>query len=112
MTERKNRFVVLAHRNYPGKQDHLDILLEHFFLPDEENPLTKFEAKNESEVSTAEYKGNIRICYLCYEGPMSRNRGDVKRVDSGEWQINERGEIVFCGANIKGKYILTLRRIE
>lgn len=111
--KRRNKFVVLSHYNYPGKQDHLDVIIEGFSLLEEENPLMKFETMDELKaIQTADYKSNVRLRYLTYEGPMNGGRGEIRRVDGGEWYINDQGEIIFNGINISGRYILALRRIE
>jgi len=114
MTKQGSKFVVLHHYDCPDKQDHLDILIKGFvLLGEEESPLMKFETLDEpSSVETAEYKGNIRDRYLTYQGPMSGGRGEVRRVDGGDWHFNDQGEIVLNGAKINGRYILVLRRIE
>ncbi len=110
--EDKKSFVVLRHFNCPGKEDHLDVLLEGI-LDREGKPLMKFETPEESNSFTlAQYKDNVRGDYLTYEGPMTGNRGEVKRVESGNWHINRHGEIVFEGERMSGRYNLILRRIE
>ncbi len=34
-----------------------------------------------------------RRAYLDYEGPISRNRGEVQRVECGNWQETDRSEV-------------------
>jgi hypothetical protein len=51
-----------------------------------------------------------RAAYLTYEGPLSRERGKVKRLDRGSYQLlteqSERWELVFNGQKITGRYEL------
>ena len=52
-----------------------------------------------------------RASYLTYEGPVSRNRGEVTRVDQGEYEVltREDSRLVFrlvCAA-VNGRFELT-----
>lgn len=55
-----------------------------------------------------------RIEYLEYEGPVSRGRGEVRRVDRGVYAIvtweTDQVVVELAGAQLAGE--LTLRRIE
>jgi len=112
-SSQRQKFVVLKHFNYPGKKDHLDILIDGLSdFGNPETPLMKFETKDPLDaVSSAQYQGNIRDRYLTYEGPMSGNRGEVKRVDSGEWHMEDQGIMVLEGNTLKSKIYVMLRRV-
>jgi len=80
------RYVVLQH-NTPADPDrpvHWDLMLEAgavlwtWALP--EIPRPDFEA-------VAERLADHRIVYLEYEGPISRGRGEVRRIMSGEFEF-------------------------
>lgn len=51
-----------------------------------------------------------RLAYLDYEGPISKNRGQVKRVDKGSYDLlesNETGRIIrLKSKNIQGTFEL------
>lgn len=83
------RFVVLKH-TMPldsKRPDHFDIMFEH------EGVLLTWELL--SLISNS-FDGECkrlfdhRLHYLEYEGPVSGNRGEVKRVDSGTYQAIEQ----------------------
>ena len=56
--------------------------------------------------------GDHRKAYLDYEGSLSRNRGDVRRVDEGSIEFEESTDdgFVFClrGSRLAGRFSLTL----
>lgn len=45
----------------------------------------------------AEAIANHRLAYLTYEGPVSGNRGHVKRWDAGDYQTHTRTETLWTG---------------
>ena len=51
-----------------------------------------------------------RSAYLEYEGPVSRGRGRVQRIDGGEYELVSQGplrwEIVFSGSDLAGRWEL------
>jgi len=98
------RFVILEH-DWPTL--HWDFLLEAgpvlraWRLLAEPAPGTP---------SPAEPNADHRLLYLDYEGPVSGNRGTVKRWDAGtfDWiaDTRERVEIVLRGARLKGGAVI------
>jgi hypothetical protein len=89
------RFVLLHHECPPGyiKPSHWDLMLE-FDGVLRTWELRKLPAawsgnkdKTESEVLTAARLADHRIEFLKLEGPISGNRGSVRRVMSGEFEL-------------------------
>ena len=79
-----SRFVILHHRVEGG--EHWDLMLEHgeVLLTWQ---LSRMPAGPESFPVPAKRIGDHRKAYLTYEGPISGNRGTVRRVAEGEVQI-------------------------
>lgn len=103
------RVVILEH-DYPSL--HWDLMLEAngvlqtWRLAQPPAPGTSIEA-------TA--LGDHRIAYLDYEGPVSGNRGNVKRWDAGEFEdatesTPESRVLLFRGTRVVGR--VTLRRLH
>jgi hypothetical protein len=63
-----------------------------------------------SMVVPAEPLGDHRVHYLDYEGPVSGNRGTVKRWDSGTYDLlsDDADRLCFrlCGQSIRGEACL------
>jgi hypothetical protein len=105
------RFVVLYHEMPAGDrhQSHFDLMLERgavlrtFTLP-------RWPASSESV--PCEPLADHRLAYLSYEGPISGNRGQVTRHDSGEYDLitDSPGKLVLSlrGQRLRGT--LTLER--
>lgn len=57
--------------------------------------------------------GHHRRAYLDYEGPVSRNRGHVARIDRGQCSIlmatDSRWVVSFRGQRLRGRYALQAR---
>lgn len=84
------RFALLAH-DYPTP--HFDLMLER------DGTLRTWRIAlipKLGETLTAEAIGDHRLDYLDYEGPVSGNRGTVRRIDSGgiEWHVATPNEVV------------------
>jgi len=77
------RFVVLLHEHSDG--DHWDFMLETaarlttWAVPPLPLPLDSFECQ-------AKILPDHRLHYLDYEGPISDNRGTVRRIDAGIYE--------------------------
>jgi hypothetical protein len=111
------RFVLLYH-DCPsdfGKPSHWDLMLE-----DEGVLLTwalaeppNADRANGSPIA-AQRLSNHRLAYLDYEGPVSGNRGNVRRVDAGTYhwveQATARAQIQLEGETLSGEAALT--RVE
>ena len=97
------RFVVLHHTGWPGHQDHYDLMLQFTSGLDDDSlvlrtfssltdifPLYSTKSSKSMAVKAAEKPyllrliDDHRLSYLHFEGPLSQNRGSVKRVDEGE----------------------------
>lgn len=99
-----SRFVILTH-DHPFL--HWDLMLE------DDNILRTWRLLTSPDSAlpiAAEQLPNHRPFYLDYEGPVSNNRGTVKRFDAGEYQIIEESEqlliISLTGNYLNGKYTL------
>lgn len=81
MTGKPPQFVLLFH-NHP--EPHYDLMLE------EENHLQTWRlSKNlNANLFIAERIQDHRMDYLDYEGPISGDRGSVKRIDRGTYKIS------------------------
>lgn len=81
-----SRFVILHHRLDSG--EHWDLMLERgdFLLTWQ---LLREPVNHESLPIPACRIGDHRKYYLTYEGPLTHNRGTVRRVDSGTVEIEE-----------------------
>jgi hypothetical protein len=78
------RYVVLYHQTPPNweRGPHWDLMLEH------EGVLWTWTlAAEPTQPQTAERLGDHRLAYLDYEGPLSGERGEVSRWDSGTYAI-------------------------
>jgi DNA polymerase Ligase (LigD) len=104
------RFAILEH-DWP--HPHRDLLLERdgvlkaWRLPADGSPDTPSEA-----VELPDH----RLHYLDYEGPVSGDRGSVRRFDGGEvvWIVVEpdRCEVRLFGGEFRGVFVLTRRNGE
>lgn len=106
------RFVILRHEMPPGHErgTHFDLMLEAggvlrtWSLP---------ELPAKGRIIQAEALPDHRLAYLDYEGPVSGNRGSVRRVDEGEYVMIEDSadllEIRFSGKDLQDT--LVLRRV-
>jgi len=93
------QFVLLAH-DYPAP--HFDLMLEHA------NTLRTWRLTAIPQLNneySAESLGDHRLAYLDYEGPVSGNRGSVKRIDRGalEWITNSTDSAIVA---IRGQLLI------
>lgn len=109
--EKMSRFVILTH-NHPFL--HWDLMLEDAGVlrtwrllssPDSAGSIT-------GEKITAHQLPDHRLFYLDYEGPISNNRGIVKRFDAGEYRYLKKNErlliLSFDGGCLRGEYLIKL----
>lgn len=105
------QFVILHHVLHDG--EHWDLMLETepgcerlltWQLPAEPTGLGAFPI-------AARPIGDHRRAYLTYEGPVSGDRGHVRRVDAGqvEWLASGTGrhELRLKGRRLRGRFILS-----
>lgn len=95
------RFVLLAH-DHPSP--HFDFMLE---AGSALRTWRLDQLPNEALSQAATPLPDHRLAYLDYEGPVSGNRGHVKRVDRGEFTIISDSadliEVELAGTQLKGK---------
>ena len=98
------RFVILEH-DYPAL--HWDFMLE------KEAALRAWRLTRSPEESgpiDVEPLADHRLAYLEYEGPVSGNRGSVRRFDRGEYALVEetphRIEVRLRGAALRGRAVI------
>lgn len=102
-----SRFAILHHRLDEG--EHWDLMLEHgdVLLTWQ---LLREPINRASLPITARRIGDHRKAYLDYEGPLTDNRGTVRRVDSGivEFETNtpQYCRFVLSGDRLHGTFIL------
>lgn len=107
------RFVLLRHEcpSKSGKPSHWDLMLE------DGGALLTWSCEELPVVGGASVAatrlGDHRLAYLEYEGPVSGDRGEVRRVDGGEFVWMERAEsrlvVELRGVDFSG--ILTIEVI-
>lgn len=86
-----SRYVLLQHVMPPnsGRESHYDLMLEDngklitWALP---------HLPRAGSQTTATKLADHRLAYLDYEGPVSGDRGEVRRVDAGDYVCCERSE--------------------
>lgn len=101
------RFVILHHRQSDG--EHWDLMIERgdvlWTWQLARNPLTPGPWP-----IPARRIGDHRKAYLEYEGPLTRNRGEVKRIEAGCVEITETDaggiHIDFTAGSIRGAFAL------
>ncbi len=99
------RFVILHHRQRDG--EHWDFMIE------QADALATWRLEREplacdGETIPAERIADHRKAYLEYEGPVSRDRGEVSRIESGGCEIlsNAGGvwRLRLDGGRLRGHY--------
>lgn len=75
------RYVILHHTGWI--EDHFDLMLE----TDAESPLLTWRLDHWPDPTTITPLPPHRRAYLTYEGPVSNDRGAVKRVAEGEYEV-------------------------
>lgn len=105
------RFVILEHDSPRGC--HWDFMLE------QEESLTTWALPQPPDTVTdmaAEQLPDHRQAYLDYEGPVSGNRGSVRRWDQGQYRLERRTEsewsVVLQGQRLQGQVILQRQSSE
>lgn len=103
-----NQYVILHHRT--KNSEHWDLMLEH------KDVLLTWQLSAEPDgPSTLPLKAiqitDHRKAYLTYEGPISGERGEVRRVDEGHFEFEEitANEYVF---EIEGRLLTGRMRLR
>ena len=103
-----NAFVILEHSI--SKQRHYDLMLERGGVLETWQMSRQVNELEQGESIDAKKLADHRLAYLDYEGPISKNRGQVKRVDKGSYDLlesNETGRIIrLKSKNIQGTFEL------
>ncbi|MSR30148.1 MAG: hypothetical protein EXR99_01460 [Gemmataceae bacterium] len=99
-----SRFVLLSHDDpFP----HFDFMLE-----DGDTLLTfRLSSFPGQKPFFAEQIGNHRQLYLDYEGPVSGGRGQVSRMDFGDFAFADREED-YMVINLQGKKLLGVMQLD
>jgi hypothetical protein len=98
------RFVILEH-DHPTL--HWDLMLE---VGERLRTWRLATAPDSAKVIPAEAIGDHRLLYLEYEGPVSGNRGRVRRWEAGNYITEEesadRLTVTLAGDRVRGKAVL------
>jgi len=113
MTEPHRRFVVLQHTL--AEATHWDLMLDQgealatWQLP--ENPVTLMQTGTPAPLP-AQRIADHRRAYLDNEGPVSKNRGHVTRLDAGTYELLQQQTgswtIRLAGTRLIGTFRLTV----
>ena len=107
------RFVVLFHKmpTHSDRDDHWDFMLE---LDDSLATWALPEAPHDEKEIVAEALPPHRKHYLDYEGPVSKNRGEVSQWDTGtfEWLVHAADEVCVRMLGNKLNGVITLKKTE
>jgi hypothetical protein len=101
------RFVILFHEHPDG--DHWDLMLETeialttWAVPPQPLPLHSFECR-------VKKLPDHRRCYLDYEGTISDQRGSVRRLDSGTYEMETPERFRLHGNLFNG--IISTQQLE
>ena len=100
------RFVILRHAEYPGRNDHYDLMLEK----GQSLKTWELEDVDFSRSRTAIQKPDHRLTYLQYEGDISGNRGKVYRVEAGTYESMDeeahQWRVRFKSKTLNGEFLL------
>lgn len=101
------QYVLLEHATSAGV--HWDLMIEDGVTLATWR-LAEAPTRERTEPIAAERIGPHRLAYLDYEGPISGERGHVRRCDRGEVRVVRRGvtawEVEFLGTLLCGRYRL------
>lgn len=104
------RFVVLWHETPPGapRASHFDLLLERA------GTLRTWALERWPDAGQTAWADSLpdhRLAYLSYEGPISGERGAVRRVEQGDYELladkEEEIQLALAGARWRGTLTLT-----
>ena len=102
------RFVILHHRQRDG--EHWDLMIEQPATLATWQLLVDPTTPPDGNPIPARRIADHRKTYLAYEGPISRGRGEVRRVDSGTCEILSAGaagwRLKLVGKLLRGLYAI------
>ena len=111
------RYVVLHHKTWPDHSDHYDLMLQTRVGESDDERTLKTFATGGDEFPSAMLKlvDDHRQAYLKFEGPLSGDRGSVRRADEGEltWTTPYSAQskdlrFSLAGKNLNGNFRLLL----
>ena len=102
------RFAILQHLVAGG--EHWDLLIEQSAALATWQ-LQKEPKANALEINPAKKLPDHRKVYLEYEGPVSNNRGEVKRIDQGLCEIILSSDTLWC-VRLKGQLLIGQFRLQ
>ena len=100
------RYVILQHMMPPhsGRESHYDLMLE------DNGKLVTWaipELPRAGLQTTATKLADHRLAYLDYEGPVSGDRGEVRRVQSGDYLASQWSEVLTtCELRSSGRSLI------
>jgi hypothetical protein len=101
------RFAILLHNHPAG--DHWDLLLEAGEMLAAWRLLADPLAGNAGAIP-AQKLPDHRMIYLTYEGPISGNRGSVRRVEDGSYELLDRDgdcwRVALKGRLLHGEFVI------
>ena len=105
-------FVIHAHRGWG--QEHYDLMIQQGQALATWQVAIPPDRWRAGEPIAAGKLPDHRIEYLTYEGPVSKGRGSVQRIDRGDCRILQlqegRWEVEFQGEVVRGRF--EIRRLE
>ena len=109
-----SRFVILHHQTAGG--EHWDLMLQRggglltWQLLREPDGVGSLPIPATRKAGLGLSVGDHRLAYLTYEGPISRNRGTVRRVDEGTVSFADIADNRVCfelaGGHLSGRFDL------
>lgn len=107
-----DRFAILHHTGHG--REHWDLMLEHRGVLATWRLFREPTGRDALPIR-ARRIGDHRRAYLEYEGPVSGDRGEVRRVDAGAVEIEEftpdACSFTLSGGRLTGRFALT-RRVD
>lgn len=109
MAEARKRFVILHHAARDG--EHWDFMLDTGEALATWRLSEHPQALADGRTVATHHIGDHRRDYLDYEGPVSKDRGQVRRVESGTWDrldaTSDAWTLRLQGALLDGTYRIT-----
>ena len=111
------RFVVLHHTGWPGRTDHYDLMLQFASGKNDDSAVLKTFATSRDEFPSPfvplKKIADHRRAYLELQGPVGGGRGQIARMDAGEFRLLSPAEpawqlvrVEFLGQILRGVFQL------